>query len=126
MIGLNNRLSRRALIGGLVAAPVVLRFGRVQAGAADLFSLGVASGDPWPDGFVLWTRLAADPIAPDGMGGLGEPMEVLWEVAADEGFNRIVAAGRTTAQPAEAHSVHVEVQGLLPGRPYWYLSLIHI
>ncbi|MGK2256193.1 MAG: alkaline phosphatase D, partial [Brevundimonas sp.] len=40
MTGLNDRLSRRALIGGLVAAPVVLRFGRAQAGA-DLFSLGV-------------------------------------------------------------------------------------
>lgn len=27
------------------------------------FSLGVASGDPWPDGFVLWTRLAPAPPA---------------------------------------------------------------
>lgn len=45
MIGLNDPLSRRALIGGLVAAPVVLQFGRAQAGAADLFPLGVASGD---------------------------------------------------------------------------------
>ena len=31
----------------------------------DPFTLGVASGDPWPDGFVLWTRLAVDPVADD-------------------------------------------------------------
>ncbi|HTO55264.1 MAG TPA: PhoD-like phosphatase N-terminal domain-containing protein, partial [Myxococcota bacterium] len=28
----------------------------------DPFSLGVASGEPAPDGFVLWTRLAPDPL----------------------------------------------------------------
>ena len=26
------------------------------------FTLGVASGDPAPDGFVLWTRLAPKPL----------------------------------------------------------------
>ena len=116
----NLGFSRRALIGGLVAAPVVLRFGRAQAGGAYLFPLGVASGDPWPDGFVLWTRLAVDPVAADGQGGLGAPIPVQWDVAADEGFSRIVASGQVTAEAAAAHSVHVEVQGLNPGRPYWY------
>ncbi|PVM88322.1 alkaline phosphatase D family protein [Caulobacter radicis] len=113
-------MTRRALIGGLVAAPAVLRFGQARAGGAYLFPLGVASGDPWPDGFVLWTRLAADPIAADGQGGISAPIEVLWEVAADEGFRLIAATGRITADAASAHAVHVEVQGLRPGRPYWY------
>jgi alkaline phosphatase D len=36
--------------------------------ASDPFTLGVASGDPLPHGVVLWTRLALDPIAPDGSG----------------------------------------------------------
>jgi alkaline phosphatase D len=31
------------------------------------FSLGVMSGDPSPDGFVLWTRLAPDPLTGGGM-----------------------------------------------------------
>src|ERR1700752_2169323 len=31
------------------------------------FTLGVASGDPEPDGVVLWTRLAPDPLAGGGM-----------------------------------------------------------
>lgn len=113
-------LNRRALIGGLVAAPVVLQFGRAHAGGAYLFPLGVASGDPWPDGFVIWTRLAADPIAPDGFGGLSAPIDLLWEVSADERFTRIAAGGRITADASSAHAVHVEVQGLRPGRPYWY------
>uniref|UniRef100_UPI00351A68B5 PhoD-like phosphatase N-terminal domain-containing protein n=1 Tax=Dankookia rubra TaxID=1442381 RepID=UPI00351A68B5 len=35
------------------------------------FRLGVASGDPWPDGVVLWTRLAPDPLAPRRPARLG-------------------------------------------------------
>lgn len=114
------RLSRRALAGSLLAAPVVLRFGRAQAGGANLFCLGVASGDPAPDGFVIWTRLALDPLAADGLGGMGGPVEVLWEVAADEAFARSAASGRVTADASSAHSLHVEVAGLSPDRPYWY------
>ena len=30
------------------------------------FSLGVASGDPSPDGFVLWTKLAPKPLERGG------------------------------------------------------------
>lgn len=36
----------------------------------NLFSLGVASGAPRPDGLVLWTRLAPEPLAEDGHGGM--------------------------------------------------------
>ena len=86
---------------------------------ADPFSLGVASGDPLPDGVVLWTRLAPLPFADDG--GMGSaPVEVHWEVAADEGMTRIVQNGTATAEAAWGHSVHVEVSGLEPARWYWY------
>jgi alkaline phosphatase D len=104
-----------ALVSGLFAAP------RFAAGAgAQPFTLGVASGDPWPDGFVIWTRLAPDPIAEDGLGGLSGPQPVLWEVAEDEAMGRVVAQGRVEADARLAHSVHVEVAGLQPDRPYWY------
>ena len=63
MSGFISRVDRRAVLTGLVAAPAVLSFGRAWAGGAYLFPLGVASGDPAPDGFVIWTRLAADPLA---------------------------------------------------------------
>jgi alkaline phosphatase D len=84
----------------------------------DPFTLGVASGDPAADGFVLWTRLAPRPL--EGGGMPQEPVPVRWEVADDEGFARIVQTGTTVATPDWAHSVHVEVHGLEPHRWYWY------
>jgi alkaline phosphatase D len=83
------------------------------------FSLGVASGDPAPDGVVLWTRLAPRPLEPGG-GMKPEPVEVAWEVAEDEAMTRIVRAGKATANAAWGHAVHVEVEGLRPDRWYWY------
>jgi len=82
------------------------------------FTLGVASGDPAPDGVVLWTRLAPEPLAGGGM-----PMadvEVAFEVARDDGFADIVQSGTALARPEFGHAVHVELSGLEPGRVYWY------
>ncbi|RKK05615.1 alkaline phosphatase [Pseudoroseomonas wenyumeiae] len=84
----------------------------------DPFTLGVASGDPWPDGVVLWTRLAPEPLAGGGMPRAAIP--VRWEVAEDPGFTAIAATGEELARPELAHAVHAEVGGLLPGRAYFY------
>ena len=85
--------------------------------AADPFALGVASGRPAPDSVVLWTRLM-----PGGDFGerLGPAIAVDWKIAEDEAMRRIVQTGQAMAEPGWAHSVHVEVGGLKPGRPYWY------
>lgn len=83
------------------------------------FTLGVAAGEPMPDGFVIWTRLAPDPKSPDG-GMPARDVEVRWEVAEDPLFRRIARKGTAAAQTIFAHSVHVEVGGLRPRRPYWY------
>lgn len=85
------------------------------------FTLGVASGDPQPGGVVLWTRLAPEPLAADGHGGMPRrPYTVDYEVAEDEGFRRVAARGHALAAPELAHSVHVEVRGLRPAREYFY------
>ncbi|WP_373487119.1 alkaline phosphatase [Blastomonas sp.] len=114
-------LSRRLFVAaaplGLIAAPGILR-------AQSLFrtfpfALGIASGDPAPDGFVIWTRLAPDPLEAHG-GMVMVPMEVTWDVASDDRFATIVANGTVVARPEMAHAVHVEVGGLQPNRPYWY------
>jgi alkaline phosphatase D len=86
--------------------------------AANPFALGVASGDPLPDGIVLWTRLAPDPA--NGGGMTPETVEVRWEIAADDTFADIVQSGTELATPELAHSVHVDVSGLEPGREYAY------
>ena len=78
----------------------------------------MASGDPEPDGVVLWTRLAPDPL--EGGGMRPRPVPVRWEVAEDERWRRVVARGEEMARPEEGHSVHVEVAGLRPGREYFY------
>lgn len=110
-------VDRRALL----AAPAILTLAAVARGApaANPFTLGVASGDPSPDGIVLWTRLAPEPLLGDG-GMPARPVNVRWEIAADAGFRRIVQHGQAVADPAWGHSVHVEPHGLAPARPYWY------
>ncbi|MGH9672704.1 MAG: PhoD-like phosphatase N-terminal domain-containing protein, partial [Bryobacteraceae bacterium] len=84
----------------------------------DPFTLGVSSGDPTPDGVVLWTRLAPDPL--NGGGMAPSRVDVDWQIAEDEGMSRVVKRGRAPATPDLAHSVHVEVRGLEPARWYWY------
>ncbi len=85
----------------------------------DPFTVGVASGDPDANGVVLWTRLAPDPLTPDG-GMSRDLIEVQWEVATDDAMQTIVQRGTTIATPQLAHSVHVEVDGLDSDRWYWY------
>ena len=82
------------------------------------FTLGVASGDPAPDGIVLWTRLAPQPAVPGSLGKRHIP--VRWRVATEPRMRHVIAHGVATAAPELAHSVHVEVEGLRPGRDYFY------
>ena len=89
------------------------------------FTLGVASGDPEPDGVVLWTRLAPEPLASDGLGGMPHyTVPVKWEVATDPSFRRVVQRGAARAVPELAHAVHVEVSRLRPFRDYWYRFMV--
>lgn len=125
-------LSRRGFLKGtaglmpVVLAPSLILGNGVsrQSYAADatdgrrLFTLGVASGDPWPDSVVLWTRLAPDPLNGGGMGR--ETVEVAWDIAADDKMRKIIRSGTALARPEFGHSVHVEAEGLEPGRWYWY------
>jgi alkaline phosphatase D len=127
------RIDRRRFVGGagagligLIAAPAVFSGAFAQErrwSGGDPFSLGVASGAPRPDGFVLWTRLAPDPLSPDPAtpGGMtGGDVPVTYEIAGDPAMRDIVRRGIATAERAYAHSVHVDVRGLPPGRSYWY------
>ncbi|WP_164972200.1 alkaline phosphatase D family protein [Luteimonas sp. YGD11-2] len=118
-------LDRRKFLSGAGAMALFAGLGPVgrlwasPAFHSDPFALGVASGDPLPGGFVIWTRLAPEPLAENaGMPMVAVP--VLWEVAEDDRFEKIVLRGDAIARPELGHSVHVEVDGLRPQRPYWY------
>jgi len=121
-----NRLSRRELlkIAGSVGLAAIARPITAQQTIARPvfmtfpFTLGVASGDPLPNGIVLWTRLAPQPL--DGGGMPMTNVDVQWELAADRTFRTVAQRGTAIARPELGHSVHVEVEGLQPGREYWY------
>jgi alkaline phosphatase D len=121
---------RQVLAAGAAAGGLLLLGARSRADASPLgaaaspgglappFTLGVASGDPAPDGMVLWTRLAPDPL--NGGGMPEHPVAVEWEIARDERMRHVVRRGVELAVPASAHSVHAEVSGLEPASWYFY------
>ncbi len=82
------------------------------------FTLGVASGYPQPDGIVLWTRLAPEPLNDGGMPDA--LVDVAWEIAEDNAFRNVLRKGIVRAAPEFAHSVHAEISGLQPARWYHY------
>jgi alkaline phosphatase D len=119
-------VTRRLFLAGAAAGTAGLLVERMPGAWAaparatdDPFTLGVASGDPIPTGVVLWTRLAPRPLEPDG-GMPGRAVPVQWEVATGPRLHNVVRRGEALAHPRFAHSVHVEVDGLEPGRAYWY------
>ncbi len=84
---------------------------RGALGPETLFAHGVASGDPLPDGIVLWTR-----VSPDAPGRV----EVFWEMALDDAFQERVAAGTVVTTERDDYTVKVDVRGLDDGRDYFY------
>ncbi|MEM9007383.1 MAG: alkaline phosphatase [Cyanobacteria bacterium P01_F01_bin.86] len=121
----NTRLRRRSLLLGTGVFTGLVIAGRwpqrllAQTTFSDYpFTLGVASGEPLPDGVVLWTRLAPDPL--NGGGMPNADVTVTYTVATDEALQNVVLEGTTVAPAALGHSVHVEVSGLESGRDYWY------
>ncbi|MFE2293512.1 alkaline phosphatase D family protein [Streptomyces sp. NPDC059452] len=83
------------------------------------FLHGVASGDPLPDGVLLWTRVTPEPGAEPGS-GRGADTPVCWEVAEDREFTAIAASGATLASAPSDHTVKADVRGLRPATTYYF------
>ncbi|MBK6508779.1 MAG: alkaline phosphatase D family protein [Haliea sp.] len=121
-----RRISRRELLKSLAVASLVPWVVACSSSSDDekvfeeplipddgtLFFEGVVAGDPLPDGAVIWTRVAA----PDD----GAAVDILWSVAEDEGFERIVTGGVTRALADNAYSAVVLVDGLDADGWYFY------
>jgi alkaline phosphatase D len=122
---------RRFLTGTAAAAALAFAVNLPVAGVAgaaeldarkitdDPFTLGIASGDPRPDGILLWTRLAPSPYE-SGSGLPESRITVNWELAHDKRFTRIVQLGVVFAHPEFNHSVRVDVSGLEADRVYYF------
>ncbi|MEQ9510408.1 MAG: alkaline phosphatase D family protein, partial [Alloalcanivorax xenomutans] len=77
------------------------------------FHHGVASGDPQTQGVILWTR-----VTPED--GDTSPVSVSWEVASDADFTQLVNEDSTEVRQAYDYNLKVDVQGLEPGKTYYY------
>ena len=78
----------------------------------DLYPEGVASGDPYPDSVLLWTR--RPPVSGDTASGLTV------EVAEDEQFTRVIATAKANLTAASDWTCRVLAAGLKPAHVYWY------
>lgn len=101
---------------GLATAGTAVLAGLPRPAAAvdeDLapFVHGVASGDPRPDGVILWTRVTV----PDG-----SRVPVRWRVARDLAMTDVVADGLTITDADRDFTVKVDVDGLGPAQWYFY------
>lgn len=107
-----------SLLGGMGAAgcasgvTTLGEFRSPTTSASARFAHGVASGDPTPDGVVIWTRVS--PEKDEGN------LPVLFELAEDADFTRIVKSGRSEARMSADWTVKEEVDGLEPGARYFY------
>ena len=80
------------------------------------FSHGVASGDPYADSVILWTRVTpADPQA-------SQNLEVSWEAStrADFATGSVVDSGVFNTSAARDWTVKVEADGLKADTTYYY------
>ena len=110
-------LTRRFFVSAAGAALWVPTPGRAKT-TKPHFTLGVASGSPLDTSVVIWTRLAADPLNGGGMvDGLAF---VRYRVCRDDAMRDTIYDGVAVTSSDKAHAVHVTVNGLEPGREYWY------
>src|SRR6185503_6783983 len=103
---MSTEISRRQALFAIAGGGLAARAGFQPRFTESPFTLGVASGDPLPDGIVLWTRHAPNPL--EGGGMKPEPVSVNWRLAADEKMTKIIRQGKTVARPESAHCVHVD------------------
>lgn len=110
---MNSVLSRRQLLGSMGAAASAAALTAAGEAPAPRFVHGVASGDPLADRLVIWTRLTM-PERFDSVHG------VMWEVARDGRFRKIVRKGEARTDADRDFSIKVDVEGLEPGTTYYY------
>src|SRR5262245_9575344 len=93
--------------------------GNTSAATPDVFPLSVCSGDPQPNGIVLWTRLA-----PQSIPGGGSTAVVSWQISRTPNFeiNDIVLRGIQSVSSASDFTAKVIASNtaLQPWTLYYY------
>lgn len=110
-------MDRRQLLGGVgFAGAALLLPGPLRAAAAPLggFTHGVATGEPGASDMLFWTRFV-------GPGRQSVPLKL--EVSTDPRMARARVVAELEADPARDWTARTTVQGLAPGRVYYYRFL---
>ncbi|MEX0738657.1 MAG: alkaline phosphatase D family protein [Pseudohongiella sp.] len=110
-----HRLNRRRFlqVSATMLGALSVRGLPIYAAAAAHFTHGVASGDPLQDRVILWSRALPG-------SGQAESIDVQWQVASDQRFEQVVAAGSTLTGPERDFTVKVDASGLEAGTSYFY------
>jgi alkaline phosphatase D len=117
-------LTRRSLLELFTSSTFYLTLAPRSAIAAALpddatpleFPQGVASGDPQPDGVMLWTRA----IAPGGANG---PVSLLLELGSDPEFSTPLLQEKVHTDADSDYTVRTYIDGLTPDTWYYYRFL---
>ncbi len=105
-----GEMDRRQLIAlGTVGLAALSLPGASTAMMAQGFTHGVASGEPGANSVLLWTRYAA-----------ANDTVLTAELSETADFSRIAGAGSVAAQGERDHTAKLVVDGLEPGRWYFY------
>lgn len=106
---ISTATTRRNLfkLGALSAGALAMPLGAAAYGKG--FTHGVASGEPGPNGALLWTRFVA-----------GQAETLRYEVALDGGFGTIAASGDVEASAERDWCAKAIATGLSPDRWYYY------
>ncbi len=105
-------IDRRLLLKAGALGIGALAFpGVAQILAARGFTHNVASGEPRQHSVMLWTRYLPES---------GESGRLSWQISLDPEFGRIAADGVATASEAHDFCVKPVVEGLQPGRWYYF------
>jgi alkaline phosphatase D len=131
----NRRDFIRTVAIGTVATGSVAALSGCSIGSFD-FLHGVASGDPLSDRVILWTRVTPDAQMQDSLVDLesqartsaeararlaqARRVPVSWEIATDAGCRDVIGRGIAVTSADRDYTVKVDVQGLRPGRTYWF------
>lgn len=122
-------ITRRAALGLISSSTFFLTVPRGLAAAVTLepgspalgFPQGVASGDPQPDGIMLWTRSLPEPTGP-GRPYTG-PIPLILQLGTTADFSSPLLQAEVSTDATSDYTVRSYIDGLAPDTTYYYRFL---
>lgn len=105
----------KQLLALIIGCASFVSFGQTSVtplDCVDHFYHGVASGDPLPDGVIIWTRITPDDFT--------APALVSYKMALDTGMTNVVSQGSMLTDNSRDYTVKFDVTGLNPDTYYYY------